>query len=490
MIVYKYGALKPKVIGGTFGDLLAYQRDSNVFYNALIEIERWRIAARDLTELLQSAPLTDDQKTEHRLAYNAACRAAGQATTIGWGQKQAVTERVAAAMKTRRQDEFKASQRATKKAFHFQKRIMTCARPRHRRFDGEGIIAATVQGASDLKVSEVISGAASSLKISGVGRHRVATLRLREGLSIEVPIVYHRPLPEQTTKDGGACSVRVIFARLMIDRIGDRWVYSVHLTLDAVKAPRVQMGIGKCAINFGWRRVPEGIRVAYTVDDQGNESSCVIPDSLIGRQKHAESLRSLADEYAVAYLGDARQRTRARRSALKDPAATHPGLGKARLSIEQARLQDPADQEQWARRDRHLYQWERDEYASVLRARREIYRLWARKIASSYDSCVIEAFDMRSVIKRVSGGSETDIPAARHYRFLVAPHALRAEIQAVFGKSCEVLKPTKRTLACHACGSLCKWDKARELRHACERCGAEWDQDANNSRNQLLDAAE
>ncbi len=488
MIVYKYGALKPKVIGGTFEDLLQYQRYSNAFYNALIEVERWRIAARDLTEELQQAPLSDEQKTEHRLAYNAACRAAGQATTIGWGQKQAVTEMVAAAMKTRRQDEFKARSRATKKGYDFVKRIMTCARPRHRRFDGEGLLAATVQGATDLKVKSVLSQG-GPVQILGEGKHRTVTLRLREGLSLEVPVHYHRPLPERAEKEGIPYDVRVIFARLLVDRIGDRWMYSVHLTIDA--APRAhiaQGGLGRVAVNFGWRRVDGGIRVAYAVDDDGNETSCVIPDSLIGRQQHAESLRSLADEYAVAYLGDAKRRTRARREVLLDPAATHRALGRERLSMEQAALQDPVDREQWARRDRHLYQWERDEYASVLRSRREIYRLWARKLAASYDSVIIEAFDMRSVVTRSS--SKSDIPAARHYRFLVGPHYLRAEIQSVFGKRCEILKPEKRTLTCHACGGICKWDKARELRHDCERCGASWDQDANNAKNQLLDAAE
>jgi hypothetical protein len=147
MIVYKYGALKPKVIGGSFADLLAYQRDSNVFYNALIEVERWRIAARDIIEIDQAAPLSDEQKTEHRLAYNAACRAAGQASTIGWGQKQAVTEMVAAAMKTRRADEFKARQRATKKGYDFVKRIMTCARPRHRASTGKDYSPLPCRGA-------------------------------------------------------------------------------------------------------------------------------------------------------------------------------------------------------------------------------------------------------------------------------------------------------------------------------------------------------
>ncbi len=484
MIVYRYGALKPRVVGGTFEDLLTEQRLSNIFYNSLIEIERWRIAARDIIEIWQDKPLTDEQKTEHRLAYNAECRAAGAATTIGWGQKQAVTEMVAGAMKTRRSDEFLARQKATRKAWPWLKRVMACARPRFRRYDGEGMLAATVQGANDLKVERVLSpvSAPASVKISSAdGRddRRVVTLRLRAGLSIEVPIVYHRPLPPDC---------RVIFARLMIDRIGDRWVYSVHLTLDAAAPARQKTGIGKCAINFGWRRVEGGVRVAYAVDDRGNESSCVIPDKLIGQQKHAESLRSLADEVAVAYLGDARKRTRARRDALADPEAIRRELGRERFGIEQAAAQDPADREQWARRDRHLYQWERDEYTKALRSRREIYRLWARELFSKYDSCVVEAFDMRVVVTRAV--SKADIPAARHYRFLVGPHYLREEIKSVFGKSFEALKAAKRTLTCHVCGKLCKWDKARELRHDCESCGAAWDQDANNSKNQLLDAAE
>jgi len=517
MIVFQFGALKPRVIGGTFEDLLAEQRHSNIFYNALIEIERWRIAARDIVEELQQAPLDEVQKAEHRLAYNAACRAAGKATSIGWGQKQAVTEMVAAAMVTRRSDEATARAKAVRKQWPWLKRVMACARPRFRRYDGEGMLAATLQGATKLKVRAALSASKAPVRIGPEEfrcaacrardldparkqqsvvqgcRHRILTLRLRDGLSVEVPIDYHRPLPEVGIKDGVPYDVRIIFARLIIDRTGDRWSYSVHLTVDASapSALRKKPGIGKCAINFGWRRVEGGIRVAYAVDDLGNETSLVIPEALIERQKHAESLRSLGYELAVAHLGDARGRQKARRLVLADPNATHRELGPVRLSLEQAAKQDPLAREHWARRDRHLYQWERDQYSSVLRSRREIYRLWARKLFAQYDSCVVEAFDMRSVVTRAPAGQRADeIPAARHYRFLVGPHYLREEIKSVFGGSCTVLKAAKRTLNCHACGARCKWDKARELRHDCESCGASWDQDANNAKNQLLAAAE
>lgn len=476
MMVYRYGALKPKVIGGTFEDLLEYQRLSNRFYNALIEIERWRIAAQDITEILQGDRLTDDQKNDIRLAYNAATRSAGKATTIGWGQKQAVTEMVAGAMKTRRKDEAKAAKKAIAKEWHYLKRVLAVPRPRYRRYNGQELIAATVQGATGLNVDSVLAGN-PHFSISGQGKHRVAKIRMREGLALEVPFSYHRPLP----------NARVIFARLAIDRIGNRWVYSIHVTVDAAKA-RAQVGQGRCAINFGWRQVGGGVRVAYAVGDDGREQECVIPHRLLGRMKHAESLRSLADEIADLYLGDGGRRAKSREIALSSRTATHRELGKLTFTREQAALHSSADAEHWARRDRHLYQWERDEYTAALRSRREIFRLWAHRIAGEYAECVIESFDIRQVIER--GEHEMEIPSARHYRFLVAPHYLRLEIKARFGESCEILKPAKLSLTCAACGKLCKWDRARELRHDCESCGATWDQDANNARNQLASAAE
>lgn len=504
MMVYRYGALKPKLIGidgeeKPFQELLDYQAQSNRFYNSLVEIERWRIAAQDLTELLQGDRMTDEQKQQVRLAYNAECRKAASVSPIGWGQKQAVTEMVAAAMKTRRRDEAKAARKAHDKNYHYIKRVMSVPRPRYRRFDGEGILQATVQSCTGLTTTAVVGSAAgSSGKHFAIGeqkaalspngkkrkgslsnansKHRTALLRLRGDLSLVVPIVYHRELPE---------AAHVIFARLAIERIGDRWVYSVHITVDAHPAPR-QMGIGKCAINFGWRRVPEGVRVAYAVGEDGSESECVIPERLFGKMQHSESLRSLADEIADLYLGDSALRHKTRKMVLASPQAKHPELGREHFTHEMAGKHSAKDAEHWARRDRHLYQWERDEYKKALRQRREIFRLWARKIASQYDSCVVEDFDMRRVIER--GAFEMKVPSARHYRFMVGPHYLRLEIKSVFGEHCEVLKPSKLSSYCHACGKACKWDRIRELWHDCEHCGASWDQDANNARNQLAES--
>jgi len=518
MMVYRYGALKPRVLDNDgaelpFETLLDYQRLSNRFYNALVEIERWRIAAEFVTEILNGDRLTEDQKNEHRLAYNADCSVAGQETTIGWGQKQAVTEMVAAAVKTRRKDEAKARRKADLKDWHWLKRVLAIPRPRYRRFDGEGPIAATVQGCSKLTVKSVLSPSPKPTKrkkplathvalrvveTKHRNSHAIVTLRLCDTLSLEVPIVYAperaeyrnsdvRPLPKESIGPSGApYDVRVIFARLLVDRIGDRWVYSVHFTIDAVHAKK-PTGIGKCAVNFGWRRVPGGVRVAYAVGEDGREQSLVLPDKLFARMEHAESLRGLADEIADAYLGDGGRRAKSRKVALSSPHANHPELGKIRFTLEQAKLGSAKDAEQWARRDRHLYQWERDEYTKALRSRREIYRLWARELLTQYDSVVIETFDIRQVIER--GKYEMNIPQARHYRFLVGPHYLRLDIEDVFGEQCKVLPPAKHTQTCHVCGTKCTWDRARELMHDCKKCGASWDQDANNARNQLAAAA-
>ncbi len=477
MMVYKYGALKPQVLDGNFQQFLDHQRLATAYYNELIEIERWKKLARWITETLQNERLDDTQKKEQHALYLAARRGAWAKSSAGWGTKQAMDAAVKAAMKTAHKDERRAVAKAFASGRTDLRSMMRTVRPRFQRHDGTGILAATVQGCTALLTDSVLKGT-NHFSILGDGKHRVARLRLSDEIAIDLPIVYHRPLPP---------AARVITARVSVEKIGTRWIYSLLVTVDASPASRVT-GMGKCSINFGWRKVPGGVRVAYAVGPQG-EHECIVPDRLLAKQKHSESLRSHADEIADLYLGDGERRRRHRERALV--GATNRELGHVRFTREQAMLHRISDREWWARRDRHLYQWERDEYTKVLRARAELYRLWARKIAALYDSCTIETFDLNQVISRDKKSSELDIPSARHYRYLVGPHYLRQEIAAVFGEALEVLPAAKNTITCHVCGEICKWDKARKLQHTCEHCGADWDQDANNAKNQQsLSAAE
>lgn len=433
MIVFAYGARKPTT---GFDVLLDQLRLGHRYRNALIEIEVTRLAALHIAGLLG-----DDWRDEVKALRSKEVRALRAASGLGWGTYQLVEQDVQRAVRSRS--------------------------PRFRRYDGTGRVGAAVQACSNLSSSKLTAGAVQLSARSGLA---ICRLRLTGSKYVELPVKLHRELPV----------AQIVRATVTVNRIGTRWVYAVQFTLRA-DAPTKVRGIGRVAVNFGWRRVDGGVRVAYAVGDDDCEHELVLPDRIIGRLRHAESLRSLGDDMAHRVLGDARRRSRARAAALNSRPldARRQAWGKEPLAEQPRR-------EHWARRDRHLYQWECDERASALRARREIYRLWARRLAAFYAEVVVEDFDLRRVALRES---EVEIPESRHVRFLAAPSSLRAEIKAVFGSACKLARAVYMTATCAECGADARFDAARELVHRCERCGATWDQDANNARNQLQSVA-
>lgn len=74
--------------------------------------------------------------------------------------------------------------------------------------------------------------------------------------------------------------------------------------------------------------------------------------------------RLRSNEQAHAFLGDVRRRRRERERAL----SAHP-IDQRRRALALQRLTEDSSIEHWARRDRHLYQWECDERSKALRSR-------------------------------------------------------------------------------------------------------------------------
>jgi hypothetical protein len=463
MIVHRYGALKPTQ---GFDALLQQLRLACRYRNALVELLNWRIIAEQ----------TGADRDALKIMHAEMSRWLRSRSGLGWGTYQLIEQDVQRAGKS----PYRAPRKGSGRARWFaQVRELgldpTRFRARFRRFDGTGRIGANVQACTGLTTDDALAGK-GALRLSGASGKALATLNIGLGHVIELPVVAHRQLP---------IGVQIVRGILCVERVGDRYVYSLHITMRA-DTPARQYGEGLASVNFGWRSTKEGVRVAYVVGAGGEQDELVLPRRLVDKLRHSESLRALADERAVEaspMLGQdptevGRWRARERRRVLRDVASTHRELGR-----ELGEAESPED---WARRDRHLYQWERDEYAKVLRQRREIYRLWSQSLAKKYGSVVVEDFDLPTLIDR---DKPVKIPEARHVRFLVAPGYLRAEVKNVFKDRCELAEVKKRTTVCHVCGEELVGDRAREVELWCEQCNAARDQDANNAANQLSDAA-
>lgn len=314
----------------------------------------------------------------------------------------------------------------------------------------------------------------------------------RKPVWLVLPMVMHRPLPA----DGliRECSV-------LRERVGFSWRWKAVLIVETPERTPQPTGSGRASIDLGWRRRPHGLRVCAWRDDSGRSGDLVLPPGWLAEMAKTENLRSIRDDHLNA--------TRAALLAwlIETPSAPE-WIGQERARFKSWRSQSsmmrlvrlwrerrfPGDDiglamlEEWRRRDVHLYSYEANLRDQLIRQRREIYRLFAADLARRYREVVLEDFDLRPVVMLAKHAKEMHA-AARHQRVWAAPSVLRlAVVNACEREGLLVSKVpcAYTTVICGECGSLERFDKAREMLHKCEGCGITFDQDDNAAAN-LLD---
>ena len=409
--------------------------------------------------------------------------------------------------------------------------------PRFRRFEGNGRVGVQLQGG--LSLPELLSGTDTRLRL--VARQSVAKVKKpkaqhevhirvgsdgRKPIWAVLPVVIHREIP---------ADAKIQWAWIKIKNVGGVRKFFLQIamesdTFDLRHSPR---GSGVVAINFGWRALEDGSRrVAYAVDDNGEEQEFAIPAKIESKLAFADSLRSARDlhfEEARRALGahmathevpewlteatehlwhwrspkklakvasrlteellqgnDSANRWRTERLAAvpkKDlfaPATevfTWLGGGKTSMRMLAVYL------ELWRRKNRHLWEWEAHQRENALAHRNELFRIWSRRLADRYSEIRIEDFDLRKMAKTPDPEEESKHKGFRSARAVAAPGEFRAKLVEVSGAKIVKAPAHGNTVICHECGHANERSMLRVV--TCGGCAATWDQDANNCKNQL-----
>lgn len=284
---------------------------------------------------------------------------------------------------------------------------------------------------------------------------RYAPFTIRAGAGADVrwfgfSAIVHRPLPAQPT--------RAVVRR---KRIGaDRYGWFVEFT---VERQRKQAPVaGAVAFDYGWRKRPNGLRAGFVLGSDGSGDECVIPDRILRMFDRAESIRSYRDR-------------------LRDRVARRSGVHR-QTSCEKLRaLPRTPLLEQWHHRDRHLHQYEYGTRQRAQRARREIYRTIAARLAATYRDCLIENDDKR---KHAQKKDEYENPTARANRVRVAPYEFTAALKNAFGPArCHTIEASCTSCTCSDCGHVN--DIGAAMLFECQGCGVMHDRDENACRNML-----
>lgn len=380
--------------------------------------------------------------------------------------------------------------------------------PRFIRWQGEGRVGVQLQGGlASQKVFETdnrlridsMSEIAWFSPVRGERRRASRThLRIRVGshgdrspIWAVFPMIMHRPLP-----DGSIIKNAVVNLR----KIGPREEWSVHITValadNASEISRPESGT--LALDVGWRRMEQGIRIARWVDDAGKEGEERMPEELIQAFQKADDLRSIRDQS----FNTARALLVSTLEAMELPMwlhhATH-SLSQWRSPARLAQLVQTwkakrfsgdeelfVKMESWRYHDFHLWEWETSQRTKALRRRREVYRCLAAKISKTYRTIVLEKFDNRRVAiakpKRPEDEGVVAVPGARANRQIASPSELIGALENAF---CDVgwVNASMTTRICHACGSVEVFDQAEKIVHVCGACRVLWDQDHNAAVN-------
>lgn len=511
MRTYVYGARAPI----KNAEVVRQQMElAHRYYNTLIDIERERAVAL--------AGLTGDARKPVNDRANARVREARGRCGVYWGTYLCIEDAVQRAAKMscvvparkegtcpRCKQPFAVGDLIT---LHSTKHLLlSCAKcgngVKYRRWEEQGLVAVELMGG--MTVAELTSGEDTRVRLMPSTRRprpgcapneKWRDLWLRVGSEGRAPvwavfpIVYHREIP---------AGARIKWVRLCTHRCGTHAQWSAQFVLEA---PEETWALppptkGAVAVDVGWRDFgPDGLRVATWVDDAGAQGELRLPREMLDRDAKVSDLRAIRDKNFLAVQDELLIERRVRSAGwplwLCDATKTlYQWQSPARLAalVVRWRTQRWAGDEAlfdrleaWRRQDKHLLEWESHQREAILRQRREIYRLFARKLAQ-YRRVTVEWLALDKMAEVPSDPEERLARNSRSRRFDAGlSYLLGYAADAVHraGGDFVEVDPRMTTQWCYEGDHEERFDAAAAVMHTCS-CGRTWDQDVNAARNLL-----
>lgn len=309
----------------------------------------------------------------------------------------------------------------------------------------------------------------------------------KQPIQLELTVKLHRPLPPEGI---------IRKASLTQTRVGGRWWWHICVTVNEPDPPECQETAPAVGIDIGWRKMGDGLRAATMVGEDGHMEEVRLPTSLIARFREVEERQSERDKTfnrAKAELLADCAGIAAAPNWLSEGAATLAQWSSpnrlAALALTWRDNQFPAGDtaykslEAWRKKDWVAWCVQSNIREKAIAQRREVYRLFAHRTAQRYPAVVIEDFDLRPLRE-----SEDELAARKWNAKTVALSVLRLALSNSYrsrGQGEWTAPAEYTTQTCAACGELSPFDAEKDLRHQCDKCGAEYDQDENAASNLL-----
>jgi hypothetical protein len=309
---------------------------------------------------------------------------------------------------------------------------------------------------------------------------------------LEMDVAYHRPLPpdgmvkfvdlvgNEYCKGGGQIKHGAYGFKKPL------WEWYVVFAVEFPPViPVMPEDRETCAIDIGWRKVQNGLRVGLLLSTAGEQVEILLPHHLLNHYEQTISLQSDIDtetdtlkEKLLSF-----QVSDEARKVLTSPHLSRPKMfylmklldGDA-LTLAQA----------WSHKTTRLYFRQRNLLRYCLRYRDDFYRKLALDICRKYQTVILEDLDLRVLRTKEQRNGKQGLELAEYLgRFANLSFFRRALIEASVKTQTQVQKVEAKgtTSTCHVCGLPIENTGALTL--SCPN-GHYADQDRNASLNMLF----
>ena len=283
-------------------------------------------------------------------------------------------------------------------------------------------------------------------------------------------------------------------------KIGGRWEWEIVLSIDMADRahPRHANADTTIAIDLGWRRRDNGMRVAYWLDSSGAEGEVVIPVEVERRKAKSDDLRSIRDNRRNALALELREWVEAHRGTWLDQALSHAHQWtRVRHYVNLERTWRDARVEgdgaiylallEYLSKDRHLNAWQCHNLVRMERQIRGRLDDWAHDVCARYGVAVLEIIGLTH-LKELPDEARVN---SRAIQRLAPGEVHRAIKQAAskYGTAVHMIDAAYTTMTCAQCTHVREIADGSQLLLKCDACGFVEDQDRTAARN-LLRASE
>lgn len=352
-------------------------------------------------------------------------------------------------------------------------------------------------------------------------RMRIGSDENRKPVWAELMIYFHRPFPVGSQIMSAQIirrpSPRNVYREGKFIPI-DEWkvCFSVRIPEEKIIHPN-----NDCiAIDTGWRRVEQGLRVAVLYDrDRGEQDSLILPNELLARWAKSEDIQSVRDQLFntahSSFIRFMKDETISKPDWLTEACGDHlhqwksprrfrdlvavwkrfPGDEEIWNKVFRAvpdgslKVRDlPYEQRSYIMVDRHLEQYGKFNAIKADAIRNDLYRNFAIRIARKYGIVLMKDTNFAEMYEEKPPEKQSGEEAvAIRWRKAASNGLLRRYIREACVKTASsffALEAQQTTAICSECGSKQTPDRAIRT-HTCSDCSQTWDLDVNACKNLL-----